>query len=197
MEAVLRQLAILTFVTLDGVMQAPSVPEEDTSGDFAHGGWARPCWDDAMTQVMREAMAEPYDLLLGRTTYDMFASTFPNAGDDNPVAVKLNQATKYVVTSTSGKLTWQNSHQISGDITAEVAQLKKQDGPLLQVHGSWQLVQTLLANELVDEFRLWTFPVVVGSGKRLFGNGNPQCSFSLVKTEATPSGVVMTIYRRI
>ena len=193
----MRQLAILTFVTLDGVMQAPSVPEEDTSGDFAQGGWARSCWDDAMTQVMREAMAEPYDLLLGKTTYDLFASTFPNAGDDNPVAAQLNQATKYIVTSTSGKLAWQNSHRISGDITAEVVRLKTQDGPLLQVHGSWQLVQTLLANKLVDEFRLWTFPVVVGSGKRLSGNGHPPWSLSLVKTEATPSGAVMMIYRRI
>ncbi|MEM9586122.1 MAG: dihydrofolate reductase family protein [Planctomycetota bacterium] len=196
MGAALRQLAILTFVTLDGVMQAPSVPEEDTSGGFAHGGWARPYWDDVMAQVMREAMAEPYDLLLGRTTYDLFASTFSNASAANPVATKLNEATKYVVTSTNNTLVWQNSNRISGDISTAVRRLKTQDGPLLQVHGSWQLLQTLVANELVDEFRLWTFPVVVGSGKRLFGDGNPLSSLSLAKTEATPGGAVMTIYRR-
>lgn len=196
MERILRQLALLTFVTLDGVMQAPSVREEDTSGGFEHGGWARPCWDDVMAQVTREAMAEPYDLLLGRTTYELFASSFPNAPADNPVASKLNNATKHVVTSTLDKLNWENSHRVAGDIPAEIAKLKAHDGPLLQVHGSWQLIQTLLANELVDEIRLWTFPVVVGSGKRLFGDGIVPSSFSLVKTDSCPSGAIMAIYRR-
>jgi dihydrofolate reductase len=196
MDPVLRKLALLTFVTLDGVMQAPSVPEEDTSGGFTHGGWARPYWDDVMAQVTREAMAEPYDLLLGRTTYEMFASSFPNARD-NPVANTLNNARKHVVTSTLDRLDWKNSRQITGDIPAEIAKLKSQNGPLLQVHGSWKLVQTLMANELVDEIRLWTFPVVVGSGKRLFGDGILPSTFSLVKTDACPSGAVMTIYCRV
>lgn len=191
----MRQLALLTFVTLDGVMQAPSVAEEDTSGGFEHGGWARPCWDDVMAHVAREAMAEPYDLLLGRTTYELFASSFADAPEDNPIASKLNIANKYVVTSTLGKLDWNNSHRIVGDIPAEVANLKAQDGPLLQVHGSWQLIQTLLANELVDEIRLWTFPVAVGSGKRLFGDGTMPAAFALVKTAPCPSGAVMTTYR--
>lgn len=195
-EHSLRQLALLTFVTLDGVMQAPSVPEEDTSGGFTHGGWARPCWDDVMAQVIREAMNAPYDLLLGRTTYDMFASNFPNASDDNPVAQKLNNATKYVVTSADEPLEWKNSIQIKGDVGAEIARIKAEDGPLLQVHGSYQLIQLLLANDLVDEIRLWTFPVVIGSGKRLFGDGTNYSSFTLVKSEPCPSGAVMGIYRR-
>ncbi len=192
----MRKLAILTFVTLDGVMQAPSVPEEDTSGGFVHGGWARSCWDDVMAQVMREAMSEPYDLLLGRTTFDTFAANFINAGADDPVANKLNNATKYVVSSGTNKLTWKNSKRISGKIAKEIARLKTQDGPLLQVHGSWQLIQTLLAEDLIDEFRLWIFPVVVGPGKRLFGDGIPPSPLELIKTEACPSGAVMTIYRR-
>ncbi|MEM9555730.1 MAG: dihydrofolate reductase family protein [Acidobacteriota bacterium] len=193
----MRRLALLEFQTLDGVMQAPSVPEEDTSGGFSQGGWARPYWDDVMAHVMREAMSEPYDLLLGRTTYNLFASSFAEASEDNPVAAMLNRATKYVVTSAHDELVWQNSKRISGDVAAQVARLKEQDGPLLQVHGSWQLVQTLLAHELVDECRLWTFPVVVGSGKRLFGTGSSPWNLSLVKAEATPSGAVMTIYRRL
>ena len=191
----MRPLALLTFVSLDGVMQAPSLPEEDTSGGFTHGGWARPCWDDVMVQVSREAMAVPYDLLLGRTTYDIFAASFNNASDDNPVTKQLHEATKYVVTSTPDRLHWKNSVPITGGVPAEVARLKAQDGPLLQVHGSWQLVQTLLAHELVDEIRLWTFPVVVGSGKRLFGAEIGPSTLTLAKTEACPSGAIMTIYR--
>jgi dihydrofolate reductase len=190
----MRKLALLTFVTLDGVMQAPSVPEEDTSGSFSHGGWARPCWEEVMSQVVRVAMAEPYDLLLGRTTYDLFSSAFSNAPDDNPVAAKLNQATKHVVTSRDG-LSWQNSSRVTGDVVAEVAGLKRSDGPLLQVHGSWQLVQTLLANRLVDEIRLWTFPVVVGCGKRLFGDGVAPTPLKLVAADSCRSGAVMHIYR--
>ena len=143
---------------------------------------------------MRFAMAEPYDLLLGRTTYDLFASTFPSAPSDNPVANQLNNATKFVVTS-KNDLPWQNSRQISGDVATEIARLKSTDGPLLQVHGSWQLVQSLLANDLVDEIRLWTFPVIVGSGKRLFGEDAMPSVLSLVHTQSTPSGAIMHIYQ--
>ena len=161
----MRNLAILTFLTLDGVMQAPASPEEDLSGGFMQGGWAVNYWDVVMAQVMEEAMAAPYDLLLGRKTYESFAAHWPNAGD-NPVANKLNNATKYVATSTLSKLEWKNSIHITGDIAEEVSRLKDQEGFLLQVHGSCQLIQTLLAHELIDEFQLWTFPVVVGPGKR-------------------------------
>lgn len=191
----MRKLAILTFQTLDGVMQAPSDPEEDFSGGFTQGGWAKECWGEVMEQVGREAMAEPYDLLLGRTTYELFTSSFANSTSDNPTAEKLNNAKKYVVTSTLKQLQWQNSEQVTGDIAAEVSQLKKQDGPLLQVHGSWQLIQTLLSNRLIDEFRLWTFPVVVGAGKRLFAEGAIPSNLNLTKFESCPSGAFMTFYQ--
>jgi len=218
----MRKLAILIFQTLDGVMQAPSAPEEDFSGDFTQGGWANECWAEVMEQVGREAMAEPYDLLLGKTTYESFASFFSNAGSDNPTAEKLNNAKKYVVTSslkelqwknpTAEKLNnakkyvvtsslkelqWKNSQKISGDIPAEISRLKEQDGPLLQVHGSWQLIQTLLTNELIDEFRLWTFPVVVGSGKRLFADGTIPIKMKLTKFETGPSGAFMNFWRQV
>lgn len=192
----MRDLAILTFVTLDGVMQAPSSPDEDASGGFKHGGWARNCWDEVMTQVMEEAMAEPYDLLLGRSTYEMFSGGFSNAATDNPVANKLNNARKFVVTSTLKELEWKNSVAITGDIRAEVSRLKEQEGPLLQVHGSWKLVQTLLFNGLVDECRLWTFPVIVGSGKRLFSEGTMPTDLTLARARTTTNGATMGIYRR-
>jgi len=193
----MRKLAILTFQTLDGVMQAPSIPEEDLSGGFTQGGWANECWGEVMEQVGREAMAEPYDLLLGRTTYEIFASSFANSASDNPIAEKLNNAKKYVVTSTLKKLQWQNSEQVTGDIAAEISRLKEQDGPLLQVHGSWQLIQTLLSNELIDEFRLWTFPVVVGAGKRLFAEGAVPSNLKLTKFKPCPCGAFMNFYQPV
>jgi dihydrofolate reductase len=191
-----RELAILTFVTLDGVMQAPGHSKEDLSGDFKHGGWAAPYWGEVMEQVKEEAMAEPYDLLLGRKTYESFAPYFSKAGDDNSEAALLNKATKYVATNTLKDLDWNNSFPITGDVVAGITQLKAQDGPLLQVHGSWQLIQTLLTKDLIDEYRLWMFPVVVGSGKRLFGQHPAQNGLTLVRTKATSNGVIMGIYRR-
>ncbi len=193
----MRKLAILTFQTLDGVMQAPSVPEEDYSGDFTQGGWANECWGEVMEQVGREAMAEPYDLLLGRATYELFASSFANSTGDNPIAEKLNNARKYVVTATLKQLQWQNSEQVTGDIAAEISRLKEQDGLLLQVHGSWQLIQMLLSNRLIDEFRLWTFPVVVGAGKRLFAEGVVPSNLKLTKFESCPSGAYMNFYQPV
>lgn len=192
----MRELAILTFVTLDGVMQAPAQPEEDFSGDFKHGGWAMPYWDQVMEQVREEAMAEPYDLLLGRRTYEIFAPHFSDADNDDGEAGPLNRAKKYVATNTLKNLEWNNSVPITGDVAVEVARLKAQNGPLLQVHGSWQLIQALLRNHLIDEFRIWTFPVVLGSGKRLFSQPNDRCAVELVKTKTTSDGVVMAIYRR-
>ncbi len=193
----MRKLAILTFQTLDGVMQAPSAPEEDLSGGFTQGGWANACWGEVMEQVEREAMAEPYDLLLGRITYEIFASSFANSAIDNPIAKKLNNAKKFVVTSTLKQLQWKNSERVSGDITAQIIRLKEQDGPLLQVHGSWQLIQTLLAYGLIDEFRLWTFPVVVGAGKRLFAEGTIPAKLKLSKFESCPSGAFMNFYKPV
>ncbi len=190
----MRDVAVLTFLTLDGVMQAPGQREEDPSGGFKHGGWAVNYWDEVMAQVMEEAMAAPYDLLLGRKTYESFAAYWPHIEND-PVADKLNNATKFVTTSTLSKLEWKNSTPITGDIVAEVSRLKDHDGPLLQVHGSWQLIQTLLSHALIDEFRLWTFPRVVGPGKRLFGQDTVPTDLTLVKTKSTSNGVMMSIYR--
>lgn len=187
-----RELAILTFQTLDGVMQAPKMPEEDRSGGFTRGGWADPYWDEVMAQVQREAMAAPYDLLLGRRTYQLFAPHFAPAGDANP----MNAARKYVATSTPCALDWNNSVALSGDVAGKVAALKDQEGPLLQVHGSWRLIQTLLAEKLIDEFRLWTFPVLVGAGKRLFAEGVAPGGLKLIKAGLTETGVTMGIYRR-
>lgn len=191
----MRRLAILTFQTLDGVMQAPKDPQEDFSGDFSQGGWANDCWDEVMAQVGKEAMAETYDLLLGRKTYDIFSPSFSKAGPGNPAADKINKAKKYVVTSGSDELTWENSVKISDkNVVNEIRKLKQEDGPLLQVHGSWQLIQTLLANELIDEFRLWTFPVIAGSGKRLFADGAVPAKFQLTKFDTCSSGAFMHFY---
>jgi len=192
----MRKLAILTFQTLDGVMQSPTSLDEDPSGNFSGGGWATNYWDDVMEQVVQEAMSEPYDLLLGRKTYELFAPNFSNSASDNPVAEILNAATKYVVTSTLSKFEWSNTKAITGNVVKEIAQLKNQKGNLLQVHGSWQLIQTLLANDLVDEFRLWTFPEIVGSGKQLFKRGVTPKSLTLVKSGCSQTGATMSIYRR-
>lgn len=191
----MRDLAVLTFVTLDGVMQAPSDPSEDRSGGFRCGGWAQECWSEVMELVMREAMAVRYDLLLGRTTYELFATHFGNAENDNPIAGILRSANKYVVTSKPLAVPWQHSTALTGDVVTEVANLKKADGPLLQVHGSWQLLQTLQANDLIDEYRIWIFPVVVGSGKRMFEGGGKPTNLKLTKTEYTRNGAIMAIYR--
>lgn len=192
----MRKLAILTFATLDGVMQAPKLPKEDTSNGFEFGGWADKYWNEVMAQVKEEAMAAPYDLLLGRKTYEIFASAHKSISNKESDESPMDKATKYVVTNSKSKLDWQNSIPITGDIAKEIAKLKSQDGLLLQVHGSWQLIQTLLLNDLVDEFRIWTFPVIVGNGKRLFTKDCIPKNLTLVKSEPTSNGVVMSIYKR-
>lgn len=186
----MRQLALLTFLSLDGVMQAPKLPEEDTSGGFARGGWADPYWDEAMAIVGEHAMNQPYDVLFGRATYDMFAA---HAGDDHP----MRNFRKYVVTSRPAGLDWPHSTPLTGDVFDEVARLKQQDGPLIQVHGSWQLAQSLLAKNLVDELRLCTFPVVLGNGKRLFDSEAAASSYELIRTASTSTGVVLSMYQRL
>lgn len=191
----MRDLSILTFITLDGIMQAPGTPEEDTSGNFTHGGWAKPYWEEVMMQVTEEAMAEPYDLLLGKKTYDLFAPHFSES-PDNEVSRKLNSARKYVVTSSSEKLDWNNTTPIKGNIVQKIKYLKEQPGPFLQVHGSWKLIQTLLENQLIDEYRLWTFPIILGNGKKLFDYSRSPQNLQLCKTEKTRSGVIMSIYRK-
>lgn len=148
-----------------------------------------------MAQVGREAMAEPYDMLFGRKTYDMFANHWPNVESD-PAADRMNAARKYVVSRGAPELSWNNSHLINGDVPKEITALKQQDGPLLQVHGSADLIQTLLAHDLVDVFRLWSFPVIVGSGKRLFETNAAPLPLKLTKSEPLANGVVMMLYAR-
>ncbi len=192
----MRKLAVLTFVTLDGVMQSPSGPEEDPSNGFTQGGWARGCWDNVMAQVQKEAMGEPYDMLCGRTTYDMFAENFPETGESLEVK-RLNEAIKYVVTSSNESLDWKTTVPINGaNVVEEIKSLKQQSGRLLQVHGSWELVQTLIENDLVDEYRIWTFPVSVGRGKRLFGQKVGTKQLKLVKSGVTDDGALMTFYQK-
>lgn len=189
----MRKLIVNTFLTLDGVMQAPGGPEEDPSGGFDHGGWSVNYWDEAMGHFMDGVMGKPFDLVLGRKTYEIFAAYWPHATEEQG-AKALNDATKSVASRTLDSLDWANSFLIEGDAAEGVAALKQQDGPELQVHGSSNLLQTLLRHNLVDEFNLWTFPVVVGSGKRLFADGTPPSGLKLVDSTVSTTGVVIGTY---
>ena len=191
----MRKITIQTFMSLDGVLQAPGAPEEDRDGGFTLGGWSQPYWDEMMGEVMGESMAEDYDLLLGRTTYDIFAAHWPNVGDDDPVAQKFKRATKYVVTSTPETLDWENSQAITGEVCKEISELKNGRGLPLSVQGSSQLIQLLLENGLADEFFVWTFPVVLGSGKRLFDSSAKPRALELHSTRTSTTGVTMARYR--
>src|SRR3982751_3989387 len=189
----MRKLIVNTFLTLDGVMQAPGGPEEDTSGGFALGGWSVNYWDEQMGQVIGEAMGTPFDLLLGRKPYNIFAAYWPNA-TDNPGAKPLNDATKYVVSRGRPALEWSESVLIEGEAAEGIAALKQEDGPELQVHGSGNLIQTLLRHNLVDQYRLLIFPVVIGSGKRLFSEGAVPSGLKLVDSKISTTGVVIGTY---
>jgi dihydrofolate reductase len=189
----MRRLIVSTFLSLDGVMQAPGGPGEDESGGFAQGGWSVNYWDDMMGQVMGEALGVPFELVLGRTTYDIFAAHWPNAPDDEGGRL-LNGATKHVASRSRPVLAWANSVLIDGDAAEGVAALKQHDGPELHVHGSSDLIQTFLRHGLVDEFRLWVFPVVVGPGKRLFSDGAVPAALKLVDSAVSTTGVVIGTY---
>ena len=186
----MRQLIVQSFVTLDGVMQAPGGPGEDDEGGFAYGGWSVNYWDDQMGQVMGEATSRPFAMVLGRRTYDIMAAYWPTAPEETGAKV-FNDATKYVATHRPLTPEWSNSVQIEGDAADGLAALKAEDGPELQVHGSANLIQTLLAHNLVDQFRLWVFPVVIGSGKRLFADGTMPSGLRLVDHKVSTTGVVM------
>ena len=190
----MRKIIAITQVTLDGVMQGPGGPEEDPSNGFTHGGWAMRFVDDAAGQVIGETIAGEFDLLLGRRTYDIWVTYWPNH-DDNPIGKAFNKATKYVVTRTLDKIDWKPSQRLGDDVVDELRRLKASAGPEFHVWGSGNLLQTLIAAELVDEHRLWVFPVVLGQGKRLFENGLPPHGLSLVATRSTPSGVLLNTYR--
>jgi dihydrofolate reductase len=190
----MRKLIVLTFMTLDGVMQAPGGPEEDSSGGFKFGGWSVPHFDEFLGNVMSQQMGHPFDLLLGRKTYDIFAGFWPQQTDETGAAI--NKATKYVVSHKPVKSEWKTTVHIGGDVAGEIRKLKSGNGPELQVHGSGNLIQTLLKNDLVDELWLKTFPVVLGTGKKLFADGAVPAGFSMEKNSVSPSGVLIATYKR-
>ncbi|MCI0432507.1 MAG: dihydrofolate reductase family protein [Gemmatimonadetes bacterium] len=191
----MRKLVVNTFVTLDGVMQAPGGPDEDPTGGFEHGGWSAGYWDDVMIERMGGTLSRPFALLLGRRTYEIFAAHWPHAKND-PMGELLTRATKYVASRTLDRLEWQNSQRIEGDVPEQVRRLKAGDGPGIQVHGSSDLLQTLIRHDLIDEYRVWIFPVVLGGGKRLFGDGIGAAGLRLVESSTSGTGVIMTTYER-
>ncbi len=191
----MRKIIVLSFISLDGVMQAPGGPEEDTSGGFKYGGWTVPYFDDFAGELMGEQMSQPFDLLLGKTTYDIFASYWPQNEDKSPGPI-FNKATKYVASDGPIDLTWENSVLLEGDVVEEIKKLKAQDGPQLQVHGSGNFIQTLLKHDLVDEMWLKIFPLTLGPGKRLFADGSIPAAFKLSSSQTTPKGVIFANYER-
>jgi dihydrofolate reductase len=192
----MRKLVVLSFISLDGVMQAPGGPDEDPSGGFSRGGWTVPFSDDYLGNAMTKNLDRPFALLLGRRTYEIFASYWPYADAKNPFTGPFNSAKKYVASRTLTKLGWSNSELIKGDVAEEVKKLKEQAGPEIQVYGSGNLVQTLLKHDLVDEFRLKIFPITLGKGKRLFAEGALPAGFDLTESGISPKGVIVADYVR-
>lgn len=190
----MRKLIVLSFITLDGVMQAPGGPEEDPSSGFTYGGWTVPYFDDFMGETMAEQMSKPFDLLLGRKTYELFAAYWPHHDDEGAA---LNKATKYVASHAPVELTWEHSVLLQGDVVDEIKKLKAQDGPDLQVHGSGNLIQTLLQHDLVDELWLKIFPITLGTGKRLFAEGTTPAAFTVREAKTSPLGVIVASYERV
>jgi dihydrofolate reductase len=188
----MRKLVVNTFMSLDGVMQAPGGPEEDPTGGFEYGGWAAGYFDEEMLGQIEAA--GPYELLLGRGTYEIFAAHWPY--DEGPIADHLNGTRKHVASTTLERVDWSNSTLIEGDVAEYVAGLKRQDGPEIQVHGSPGLIQTLLRHDVIDEFRIWIFPVVLGSGKRLFGDGAVPAGLRLAGSTTSKTGVTINTYER-
>lgn len=192
----MRRIVVSGFVSLDGVMQAPGGPQEDPTARFAFGGWTAPYFDAELGGAMGEIFGRPFDLLLGRKTYDIFAAHWAYVTDPNdPIAGLFNQVTKYVASRTKPKLAWQNSQLLEDDVVASLKRLKNADGPDLLVQGSSDFVQTLWKNALVDEFSVLIFPVLLGHGKRFFGNGTLPAALKLVKSKTYPTGVIVANYR--
>ena len=190
----MRKIIVLSFVTLDGVMQAPGGPEEDTSGGFKFGGWTVPYFDEAAGRVMSEQMSRPFDLLLGKKTYDIFAGYWPQHQDD--IGRVFSKATKYVASDIPFEPSWENTVVLQEDVIESLKKLKAEEGPDLQVHGSGNFIQTLLKNDLVDELWLKIFPITLGPGKRLFADGTIPAAFKLIKSQVTPAGVIVANYER-
>ena len=192
----MRRIITATFTSLDGVMQAPGGPQEDPTGGFGFGGWVAPHFDDALGAAMGEVFSRPFDLLLGRKTYEIFAAHWPYVADpDDPIAGLFNRVTKYVAARSEPRLAWQNSRWLGTDTVAALRALKREDGPDLLLHGSSDLLQTLWRNGLVDEFTLLVFPVVLGRGKRVFSDGAKPAGLKLVGTRSCPTGVIVARYR--
>ena len=189
----MRKIIVLTFLTLDGVMQAPGGPGEDDSGGCTYGGWTVPYFDEFLGTVMTEQMSKPFDLLLGRKTFELFASYWPYHEDEGS---GINNATKYVVSKTLTTHEWEKSVFLKGNVVDELKKLKQHDGPDLQVHGSWNLLQSLLEHDVVDEFWLKIFPVTLGMGKRLFDTGTFPASYTLVESQTSPLGVIIATFKR-
>ena len=193
----MRKLVVGAFLTLDGVMQAPGGPDEDRDGGFQHGGWLVPYFDEKFVEIMTEWTKRAGAFLLGRKTYEMFAASWPKSTDPaDEIAAALNTRPKFVASRTLDATNWNNSHLLKGEISEEIAKLKAQDRGEIQVHGSSDLLQTLLKHNLVDTLRIWQFPVVIGTGKRLFGVGTIPGSFRLVETQQTGTGAVLLVYER-
>jgi dihydrofolate reductase len=193
----MRKIIVVSFISLDGVMQAPGGPEEDPTGEFKHGGWLFGYSDNFLLKVMIKQMSKPFDLLLGRKTYEIFAAYWPHANtSENPLAARINSAKKYVASKMLTKLDWNNSELIKGDAWNEIKKIKEQDGPEIQVHGSGNLIQILLKHDLVDELWLKVFPITLGAGKRLFAEGTIPAGFKLLESEISPSGVIIASYER-
>jgi dihydrofolate reductase len=192
----MRKIVVATFTSLDGVMQAPGGPQEDPTGGFTLGGWTAPYFDQALGASLGEIFSRPFDLLLGRKTYDIFAAHWPYVTDPHePIAGVFNRVTKYVASRSNPRLTWQSSQLLGTDIVASLTKLKGEDGPDLLVQGSSDMLQTLWNNSLVDEFSVLIFPVVLGKGKRLFGDGATPAGLKLVKSKTYPTGVIVANYQ--
>jgi dihydrofolate reductase len=192
----MRKIITTTFITLDGIMQAPGGPEEDKTGGFAYGGWQTSFPQDEMLgSIMMGFMSAPFELLLGKITYDIFASFWPTAKTDLEVANPFNSTKKYVVSHKTFQPSWNNSVCITGDVVAEIKKLKEQDSPDLWVHGSGNLIQTLLKNHLIDRMHLWTHPITIGKGKRLFAEGTQAEGFKLTDSKvSTTTGIIFATY---
>jgi dihydrofolate reductase len=189
----MRKIIAITHVTLDGIMQSPGGLEEDPRGGFTEGGWSTPFRDEIGGKALGEIVSRESDLLLGRRTYEIFAAFWSYTGD-NPIANAFNKAAKYVVTNTLDRFDWVNTHRLSGDAVDEVRRLKASDGPALHIWGSSELLQTLIAAHLVDEFHVWVYPLILGKGKRLFEDGVPPRALSSVESRCTSKGVLLNTY---
>jgi dihydrofolate reductase len=190
----MRKIIVLSFITLDGVMQAPGGPQEDTSGGFKYGGWVAGYGDEFVGQAILKQMGHKFDLLLGRRTFDIWAQSWPK--QTGPIADSINNATKYVASNTLTEHEWNKSVFLGGDIVGKIRELKEEDGPELQVHGSGTLIQALLKHDLVDELWLKTFPITLGPGKRLFADGAVPAAFKLSEGAISPKGVIVANYVR-